>query len=96
MGLRKRVVKFIKTGGSKAGAARRFDLGRSTVYRYLDVGKQECRPQKELKTSGENSTRSNPMFMPKNIPTPRPRNSKRCLVSAITRSGCGGDSRASR
>jgi transposase len=33
--LRERVVKFIKSGGSKAEAARRFDLGRRTVYRYL-------------------------------------------------------------
>jgi putative transposase len=33
--LRERVVKFIKSGGSKAEAARRFALGRSTVYRYL-------------------------------------------------------------
>src|SRR5450631_3362251 len=35
--LRERVVKFIKTGGSKAEAARRFDLARSSVYRYLDA-----------------------------------------------------------
>jgi transposase len=33
--LRKRVVKFLNAGGSKAEAARRFDLGRRTVYRYL-------------------------------------------------------------
>jgi transposase len=33
--LRERVVNFIQSGGSKAEAARRFDLGRSTVYRYL-------------------------------------------------------------
>jgi transposase len=33
--LRERVVKFLKAGGSKAEAARRFDLGRRTVYRYL-------------------------------------------------------------
>jgi transposase len=33
--LRERVVKFIQSGGSKAEAARRFELGRSTVYRYL-------------------------------------------------------------
>jgi transposase len=33
--LRERVVKFINNGGSKAEAARRFDLGRRTVYRYL-------------------------------------------------------------
>src|SRR5882757_2150209 len=35
--LRERVVKFIQAGGSKAEAARRFDLGRSSVYRYLDA-----------------------------------------------------------
>ena len=35
--LRERVVKFIPSGGSKAEAARRFALGRSTVYRYLDA-----------------------------------------------------------
>jgi transposase len=33
--LRERVVKFIQNGGSKAEAARRFDLARRTVYRYL-------------------------------------------------------------
>ena len=33
--LRERVVKFIQNGGSKMEAARRFDLGRRTVYRYL-------------------------------------------------------------
>jgi transposase len=33
--LRERVVKFIQGGGSKAGAARHFDLARSSVYRYL-------------------------------------------------------------
>ena len=31
---RKRVVNFIQSGGSKAEAARRFELGRSTVFRY--------------------------------------------------------------
>ena len=35
MDLRERVVKFIQGGGSKAEAARRFDLARSSVYRYL-------------------------------------------------------------
>lgn len=29
------MVKFIKSGGSKAEAARRFALGRRKVYRYL-------------------------------------------------------------
>ena len=36
--LRERVVKFIQSGGSKAEAARRFALGRSSVYRYLAAG----------------------------------------------------------
>jgi transposase len=35
--LRERVVKFVKSGGSKAEAARRFAVGRRTVYRYLDA-----------------------------------------------------------
>jgi len=35
--LRERVVKFIQGGGSKTEAARRFDLARSSVYRYLDA-----------------------------------------------------------
>ncbi|MGH9447808.1 MAG: IS630 transposase-related protein [Terriglobia bacterium] len=33
--LRERVVKFIQGGGSKVEAAQRFDLARSSVYRYL-------------------------------------------------------------
>lgn len=33
--LRKRVVKFVNHGGTKAEAARRFGVGRRTVYRYL-------------------------------------------------------------
>ena len=33
--LRQRVVKFIQAGGSKAEARRHFELGRSTIYRYL-------------------------------------------------------------
>jgi len=33
--LRERVVKFIHHGGTKAEAARRFELSRQTVYRYL-------------------------------------------------------------
>src|ERR1035438_5833287 len=37
--LRERVVKFIQGGGSKAEAARRFDLARSSVYRYLSAAK---------------------------------------------------------
>jgi transposase len=33
--LRERVVKFVQAGGSKAEAARRFQIARRTVYRYL-------------------------------------------------------------
>ena len=33
--LRERVVKFLQAGGSKVEAARRFAVGRRTVYRYL-------------------------------------------------------------
>jgi transposase len=33
--LRERIAKFIQGGGSKAEAARRFGLARSSVYRYL-------------------------------------------------------------
>ena|SRR5437764_11358543 len=40
MDLRQRVVKFLHEGGSKAEAARRFDLGRRTVYRYLHAAKK--------------------------------------------------------
>ena len=37
--LRERVVKFLQAGGSKVAAARRFDLGRRTVDRYLAAAK---------------------------------------------------------
>ena len=40
--LRERVVKFIQGGGSKAEAARRFELARSSVYRYLDAAKKNA------------------------------------------------------
>ena len=40
--LRERVVKFVQGGGSKAEAARRFDLARSSVYRYLVAAKQDA------------------------------------------------------
>jgi len=38
--LRERVVQFIQQGGSKAEAARRFSLARSSVYRYLEAAQQ--------------------------------------------------------
>ena len=37
--LRERVVKFLQAGGSKTEAARRFEVGRRTVYRYLAAAK---------------------------------------------------------
>jgi transposase len=37
---RERVVKFIQGGGSKAEAARRFALARSSVYRYLSAAQK--------------------------------------------------------
>src|ERR1035438_1596442 len=44
--LRERVVKFIQGGGSKAEAARRFALARSSVYRYLEAAKKGVLPPK--------------------------------------------------
>jgi transposase len=44
--LRERVVKFIAGGGSKAEAARRFDLARSSVYRYLTAAQKGALPPK--------------------------------------------------
>ena len=44
--LRERVVKFISGGGSKAEAARRFELARSSVYRYLEAAKKGALPPK--------------------------------------------------
>ncbi|MEK7707147.1 MAG: IS630 transposase-related protein [Verrucomicrobiota bacterium] len=39
--LRERVVKFIHRGGAKTEAARRFNLGRRTVCRYLATAQKE-------------------------------------------------------
>src|ERR1017187_1927526 len=44
--LRERVVKFIQGGGSKAEAARRFAVARSSVYRYLEAAKKGALPPK--------------------------------------------------
>src|SRR5271170_1108970 len=44
--LRERVVKFIQGGGSKAEATRRFELARSSVYRYLMAAKRGALPPK--------------------------------------------------
>src|ERR1035438_7377973 len=44
--LRERVVKFIQGGGSKVEAARRFELARSSVYRYLVAAQKGALPPK--------------------------------------------------
>jgi transposase len=36
--LRRRVVKFVRQGGSKTEAARRFGISRPTVYEWLALG----------------------------------------------------------
>ena len=36
--IRKRVVEFIKRGGSKAEAARKYEISRGIVYRWLKQG----------------------------------------------------------
>lgn len=36
--LRQRVVDFVRSGGSKAEAARRFEVGEASVYRWLKPG----------------------------------------------------------
>ena len=36
--LRQRVVDFVRSGGSKAEAARRFQVGEASVYRWLSPG----------------------------------------------------------
>ena len=36
--LRQRVVDFVRSGGSKAEAARRFKVGEASVYRWLKPG----------------------------------------------------------
>lgn len=42
--LRKRVVSFVETGGSKAEAAQRFSVSRQTVYNWL--GRDDLSPKK--------------------------------------------------
>ena len=40
MDLRKRIVGFVKGGGTKAEAVRRFNVSRWTVYRYVDAERE--------------------------------------------------------
>ena len=35
--LRKRVLDFIQAGGSKTEAAKRFNVGRTTIYKWLNA-----------------------------------------------------------
>lgn len=86
--LRERVVKFIKSGGSKAEAARRFELGRRTVYRYLPAMEAGTLVPKPVGATGANSIRTSSTPTSNNIPTPPSRNFNGCLASAITPSGC--------
>ena len=37
--LRKRVINFVKAGGSKRDAARHFGVGEASVYRWISSGK---------------------------------------------------------
>ncbi|ABA56851.1 Transposase [Nitrosococcus oceani ATCC 19707] len=40
--LRKRVIDFVRGGGSKAEAARRFQVGRASIYRWLSQDDALC------------------------------------------------------
>ena len=78
--LRERVLKFIQNGGSKVEAARRFDLARSSVYRYLGAAKKGTLAPKKSWGHWRTSTPINSRRTSKNIPTPPSRNSKPFLA----------------
>jgi transposase len=40
--LRRRVVKYIRQGGSKAEASRRYDIGLRTIYEWLECGDEQA------------------------------------------------------
>ena len=42
--LRKRVLDFIATGGSKTEASRRFSVARSTLYKWLNAPENVINP----------------------------------------------------
>jgi transposase len=44
--LRRRVIKFIRQGGSKAEAMRRFDVARSCIFRWLKLSDEELAGKK--------------------------------------------------
>ncbi len=87
--LRERVVKFLNAGGSKAEAARRFDLGRRTVYRYLAAAQAGTLAPKKSWGKWRKLDPAKLQPTSKNIPTPPSRKSSRCFRSVITPSGCG-------
>jgi putative transposase len=54
--LKKRVLEFVKDGGSKADAARRFSVGRTIIYSWLkneDISKPKGRQVRVRKVSPE-------------------------------------------
>ena len=57
--LRKRVLQFIKEGGSKSQAARMFKVSRASVYNWLGMDDlsayQRSRPSKAAETGAESS-----------------------------------------
>ena len=94
--LRERVVKFIQTGGSKAEAGRHFELGRSTVYRYLAAVKTHTLAPKTSWGSWRKLDPAKLHAYVKSIPPPPSKSSKPPLPSATTRCGFGSGSSASR
>lgn len=47
--LRERVVNYVRSGGSPDNAAQLFNVGRSTIYRWLGAPDLHPRPAKERK-----------------------------------------------
>ncbi len=45
--LRERVVNYVRNGGSLAAAAKLFQVGRATIYRWLGVPDLQPKPAKE-------------------------------------------------
>jgi len=47
--LRERVVSYVRNGGSRTQAARLFEVGRTTLYRWLSAPDLHPKPAKERK-----------------------------------------------
>ena len=93
--LRERVVKFVAGGGTRAGA-RLFRFGERTVYRYLAAAKTNNLPPR---TSWGHWRKLDPDQLAAHVattPTPRSRNCKGFLASAITPCGSASGNWASR